>query len=127
MLTINARANNNVKVNKKVDRRNTVRRNPGHIKPTTKFMETVGGRLAMQGLVWGGATRVMMNEHFQDQISDPHNLMTAAAVTSLVTVGSLITEKDTGHESYFAWTPEAESINGRTAMMGILGAFLVNI
>lgn len=126
MATITARATN-VKVTKKVDRRNTVRRNPGHVKQTPKFVETVGGRLAMQGLTWGGATRLMMNERFQDQLSDPHNLMTAAAVTTLVTVASLITEKDVGHESYYAWTPDAETLNGRTAMVGILAAMLVNV
>lgn len=115
------------KVTKKTDRRNTVRRNPGHVKQTPKFVETIGGRLAMQGLTWGGATRLMMNERFQDQLSDPHNLMTAAAVTTLVTLASLITEKDVGHESYYAWTPDAETLNGRTAMVGILAAMLVNV
>jgi hypothetical protein len=92
-----------------------------------KFAENVGGRLAMQGLTWGGATRFMMNEHFQDQIKDPHNLMTAAAVTSLVCVASTITAKETDDESYFAWTPEAETLNGRVAMMGILAAFVLNV
>lgn len=92
-----------------------------------KFAENVGGRLAMQGLTWGGATRLMMNEHFQDQLKDPHNLMTAAAVTSLVCVASTITAKDTDKESYFAWTPDAETLNGRVAMMGILSAFLFNV
>lgn len=92
-----------------------------------KFAENVGGRLAMQGLTWGGATRFMMNEHFQDQLNDPHNLMTAAAVTSLVCVASTITAKDTDHESYFAFTPEAETLNGRVAMMGILAAFVLNV
>ena len=92
-----------------------------------KFAENVGGRLAMQGLTWGGATRLMMNEHFHDQISDPHNIMTAAAVTSLVYVASTITVRDTDRESYFAWTPEAETLNGRVAMMGILAAFVLNI
>ena len=93
----------------------------------TKFVENVGGRLAMQGLTWGGATRLMMNEHFQEQLQDPHNLMTAAAVSSLVCVASTITAKDTDKESYFAWTPDAETLNGRIAMMGILSAFLFNV
>ena len=102
-------------------------KNPSKPPKVAKFAENVGGRLAMQGLTWGGATRLMMNEHFQDQLSDPHNLMTAAAVTSLVCVASTITAKDTDHESYFAWTPEAETLNGRVAMMGILAAFVLNV
>jgi len=81
----------------------------------------------MQGLTWGGATRLMMNEQFQEQLKDPHNLMTAAAVSSLVCVASTITAKDTDNESYFAWTPDAETLNGRVAMMGILAAFLLNV
>lgn len=93
----------------------------------SKFVENVGGRLAMQGLTWGGATRLMMNEQFQEQLKDPHNLMTAAAVSSLVCVASTITAKDTDNESYFAWTPDAETLNGRVAMMGILAAFLLNV
>ncbi len=93
----------------------------------TKFAENLGGRLAMQGLVWGGATRLMMNEHFQDQLKDPHNLMMATAVTSLVGVASTITAKETDEESYFAWTPEAETLNSRLAMMGILSAFVFNV
>ena len=100
---------------------------PGPSPKIAKFAENVGGRLAMQGLTWGGATRVMMNEHFQDQLKDPHNLMMAAAVSSLVCVASTITANDTDHESYFAWTPDAETLNGRVAMMGILAAFVLNV
>ena len=92
-----------------------------------KLAENVGGRLAMQGLTWGGATHLMMNESFQEQLQDPHNLMTAAAVSSLVVVASTITAGDTDKESYFAWTPDAETLNGRVAMMGILSAFLFNV
>lgn len=93
----------------------------------SQFTETLGGRLAMQGLAWGGATRVLMNERFMDQLSDPHNLMTATAVTGLVGLASAVTVDKVGEESYFSWTPEAESINGRLAMVGIIAALAFNI
>ena len=97
-------------------------------RPTpSQFTETLSGRLAMQGLAWGGATRILMNEHFMDQLSDPHNRMTAAAVTGLVGIASAVTVDKVGEESYFSWTPEAENVNGRLAMIGIIAALAFNI
>ena len=93
----------------------------------SQFTETLGGRLAMQGLVWGGAARTMLNEHFVDQLSDPHAVMTTAAVAGLVGVASAVTAEKAGEETYYSWTPEAETLNGRLAMLGITAALLFNI
>ena len=94
---------------------------------TAKFVENLGGRLAMQGFTWGTINHAVLNETFQEQVKDPHNLMMAAAVTSLVCVASTITAKYTDEESYFAWTPDAETLNGRVAMASILAAFALNV
>lgn len=92
-----------------------------------KLVERVSGRLGMQGLFWGGLNEMMLNENFQQQLQDPHNLMTAAAVTTLVVGGSAFTKNDYNDTAYFAWTPEAEELNGRLAMVGILAAFVAGV
>ena len=90
-------------------------------------LETLGGRLAMQGSLWGGATKIMMNETLADQVHNPHCMMTAAAVTSLVTLGTLVTNRDIGDESYYSFTPDAETLNGRGAMMVTRPAATLNL
>ena len=95
--------------------------------PPLKSLETLGGRLAMQGSFWGAASKYMMGETLAQQVQDPHCMMTVAAVTSLVTLGTLVTNKDIGEESYYSFTPEAEELNGRVAMMGILCAAALNL
>jgi hypothetical protein len=97
------------------------------VTPPLKSLETLGGRLAMQGSLWGGISKVMLDETLADQVRDPHCMMTVAAVTSLVTLGTLITNRNIGDESYYSFTPEAEVINGRVAMMGILAATVLNL
>lgn len=89
--------------------------------------ERVNGRLAMQGVAWGAINQFVLHEGgIRDQIQDPHNLMTAAAVSTLVMLGSSITQED-NHTSYFSWTPEAETLNGRAAMCAITIATLFNL
>jgi hypothetical protein len=88
--------------------------------------EKLNGRLAMQGLTWGTINQFMLNEGgVQDQVQDPHNLMTAAAVTALVALGTSVTQNE--EESYFAWTPEAELLNGRVAMCAFAVISLFNL
>lgn len=88
--------------------------------------EKLNGRLAMQGLTWGTINQFMLSEGgIQDQVHDPHNLMTAAAVTALVALGTSVTQNE--EESYFAWTPEAELLNGRVAMCAFAVIALFNL
>jgi len=109
---------------------NVTTRTPTKTKTPSKVLRTaeiLNGRLAMQGVTWGTINQFVLHEGgIQQQIQDPHNLMTAAAVTALVTLGTSVTQ-NTDHESYFAWTPEAELINGRAAMCAIAVAGLLNL
>ena len=100
---------------------------PKKVTPSIKSLETLGGRLAMQGSLWGAAGKLMLGETLAQQVQDPHCMMTVAAVSSLVTLGSLVTNKNIGNESYYSFTPEAEELNGRVAMMGILAASVLNL
>ena len=105
----------------------TTRKAP-KVSPVLKTAEILNGRLAMQGCVWGTVNQVVMNEGgVQQQIQDPHNLMTAAAVTTLVALGTSVTQNDSEHKSYFAWTPDAELLNGRAAMCAIAAALAFNL
>lgn len=62
----------------------------------------------------------------RDQIQDPHNLLMATAVTALVAVGTSATQ-NMEEFTYFAWSPEAEELNGRVAMLAITAAALFNL
>ena len=96
-------------------------------KAILQVAEKLNGRLAMQGVTWGAVNQFMLHEGgVRDQLQDPHNLMTVAAVTSLVALGTSVTQNQE-HESYFAWTPEAELLNGRTAMIAIAIAGVLNL
>jgi hypothetical protein len=89
--------------------------------------EKLNGRLAMQGVTWGTINQFVLHEGgVRTQIQDPHNMMTAAAVTALVALGTSVTQNDE-HKSYFAWTPEAETLNGRAAMCAMVLAGLLNL
>lgn len=93
-----------------------------------KIAERLNGRLAMQGVTWGAVNQLVLNEGgIRDQIHDPHNLMTAAAITTLVTLGSSVTQNYSDKDSYFAWTPDAELLNGRLAMCALTVATIFNI
>jgi hypothetical protein len=96
-------------------------------KAILQVAEKLNGRLAMQGVTWGVINQVVLHEGgVQQQLQDPHNVMTVAAVTALVCLGTSVTQND-DHESYFAWTPEAELLNGRTAMLAMVAAIAFNI
>ncbi len=110
------------KTNKKVLRKPSITSK----KAILDVAEKLNGRLAMQGLTWGTINQFMLNEGgVQDQVQDPHNLMTAAAVTALVALGTSVTQNE--EESYFAWTPEAELLNGRVAMCAFAVIALFNL
>ena len=96
-------------------------------KAIMQVAEKLNCRLAMQGVTWGSINQLVFHEGgVQQQLQDPHNLMTVAAVTALVSLGTSVTQ-NSDHESYFAWTPEAELLNGRVAMLAMVAAGAFNI
>ena len=96
-------------------------------KAILKVAEKLNGRLAMQGVTWGAINQIVLHEGgVQQQIQDPHNILTLGAVTALVSLGTSVTQNNE-HESYFAWTPEAELLNGRAAMLAMVVAAAFNL
>jgi len=87
-------------------------------KPLEKI-ETLGGRLAMQGILWGSVNYMMFNEGLSEQLTDPKTMLLASAVTGLVAAGSVFTLDNMGDEEYLYWTTEAETMNGRLAMVAV--------
>ena len=92
-------------------------------KPLEKI-ETLGGRLAMQGVLWGSVNYMMFNEGLSEQLTDPKTMLLASAVTGLVAAGSAFTLDDMGEEEYLYWKPEAELMNGRLAMVAVTTGLL---
>tara|TARA_R110002073_G_scaffold120238_1_gene262065 strand:- start:467 stop:811 length:345 start_codon:yes stop_codon:yes gene_type:complete len=92
-----------------------------------KVAERLNGRLAMQGVTWGTLNQFILHEGgVRNQLQDPHNLITIAAVTALVTAGTSFTQNEY-EKSYFVWTPEVELLNGRVVMGAITVAGLLNL
>ena len=91
-----------------------------------KFAETVNSRSAMQGVVWGGVNYLMTGHNIVQQLYDPGNDLNAVVVTALVAAGSAITLDDIDKKSYWSFTPDAEIVNGRAAMLGFIVALLLS-
>ena len=93
-------------------------------KPLEK-LETLGGRLAMQGVLWGSVNYMMFNEGLSEQLTDPKTMLLASAVTGLVAAGSAFTLDNMGEEEYLYWKPEVETLNGRLAMVAVTTGLLL--
>jgi len=105
------------------------KRVPGPTKVPTKPLEkieTLGGRLAMQGVLWGYVNYTTFNEGLSQQLTDPKTMLLASAVTGLIALGSVFTLDTMGDDEYAYWTPEAETINGRLAMVATTAGFLLS-
>lgn len=87
-------------------------------------IETLGGRMAMQGVLWGSVNYMMFNEGLHEQLTDPKTMLLASAVTGLVAAGSAFTLDNMGEEEYLYWTPDAETMNGRLAMVAVTTGLL---
>ena len=94
-----------------------------------RFVEKVNGRSAMQGFIWGSVKAGITGESIMSQIMTktetgmdmvPTGVLEFFAVTSLVTVGSLITEKLDPVPEEGKFTDDAEMLNGRLAMIGFI-------
>ncbi len=79
-----------------------------------RFAETVNGRSAMQGVAWATVEAVSHNAHQFEALD-------AVAVTGLVALGTVFTYNDTESIAWGPFTPEAESKNGRGAMLAMAG------
>ena len=91
-----------------------------------EFAETLNGRAAMQGIVWGGVNAMMTGDTLIQQISKPMDDLNAVWVTAIVAAGSAFTLETMRDESYWSFTPEAEIKNGRAAMVGFSIALLLS-
>ena len=94
-----------------------------------RFVEKVNGRSAMQGFIWGSVKAGITGESIMNQIITktetgmdmvPTGVLEFFAVTSLITVGSLITEKLDPVPEEGKFTDDAEMLNGRLAMIGFI-------
>jgi len=91
--------------------------------------ENLNGRSAMLGFVAGAAAEVVTGQSLVQQFSENPVAVTGAA--GLVTLGSMMpvltmtmTDKSLGLDGSGEtqqWTPEAEQLNGRLAMVGLAG------
>lgn len=97
-----------------------------------KFAETVNGRCAMQGFIWGSVKEALSHESIMEQVimksSDgtmdinSTGVLEFSAVVALVTLGTVFTSvvKDASEYSSETFTNEAEMVNARLAMIGFL-------
>ena len=98
-----------------------------------EFAETINGRCAMQGFIWGSVREALTGQTIFEQLvtktSDGHiNIMPAGVldftvIVALVSLGTAITsfnqKNDEGSSNFEpAFTEDAEIINGRLAMVG---------
>jgi hypothetical protein len=93
------------------------------------FAEKVNGRCAMQGFIWGSVKAAVTGQTIMEQVMSktvdgvvmaPDSVLEFAAISGLVTVGSLITDKVDATEYKLSenFTMDAEMVNGRLAMVG---------
>ena len=102
-----------------------------------KFAETVNGRVAMQGFVWGTLNEAITGHSIKEQLISnnpmgglsivPENLLAATTVIGLVMLGTAMTsilpnENMENVKSRFSgpFDESAEVMNGRLAMLGFL-------
>ena len=97
-----------------------------------KFAETVNGRCAMQGFIWGSVKEAMTHETIMQQLltqtANGHIAINSTCVlefvgiVALVTLGTVFTSvvKDASAYSSETFTNDAEMINARTAMIGFV-------
>lgn len=95
-----------------------------------KFAETVNGRCAMQGFIWGSVKEAMTHESIMQQVLmknadgtmdiNSTGVLEFSAVVALVTLGTVFTSvlKDASGYTSETFTSDAEMLNARTAMIG---------
>lgn len=96
-----------------------------HPKSPLSKIETIAGRMAMQGTLWGAVDYMMFNEGFKQQLTDPKTMLITSCVTALVAAGSAATLDEMGEKEYLYWKPDAEVLNGRVAMAAVTALTLL--
>ena len=102
-----------------------------------QFAETVNGRAAMQGFIWGSLTEAMTGNTIKEQLVSanpaggldiiPGDVLAATTVIGLVALGTAITAilpneelQDSSMQLAGPFTSDAEVLNGRAAMIGFV-------
>jgi hypothetical protein len=95
-----------------------------------QFAETVNGRCAMQGFIWGSVKEAMTHESIMQQVFtkaadgsmdiNPAGILEFSTIIGLVTLGTVFTSvvKDASEYSSETFTSDAEMVNSRLAMVG---------
>ena len=88
--------------------------------------ELINGRSAMMGFTAGAGKMVLDSQPVLQQIHDPAQVLGAVLTVGTVAAGTFITidERLGMTDIPEPWTPENELLNGRAAMIGILGLTL---
>ena len=97
-----------------------------------KFAETINGRCAMQGFIWGSVKEAMTHQSIMQQVLmknadgtmdiNSTGVLEFSAVVALVTLGTVFTSvlKDASAYTSERFTNDAEMLNARTAMIGFV-------
>lgn len=86
--------------------------------------EVINMRAAMGGFVAGAANEITTGKTILEQVHDPSCMLNASLFVGLTALGTAFTINNrlsNESEEYGPFTPEAETVNGRTAMIGALG------
>ena len=86
--------------------------------------EVINMRAAMGGFVAGVANEIMTGKTILEQVHDPGCMLNASLFVGLTALGTAFTINNrlsNESEEYGPFTPDAETVNGRTAMIGALG------
>ena len=108
-----------------------------------EFAEIVNARCAMQGFIWGGIMEEttgnsIIEQVYRDNKMDNEGVLHAVSIIAIVTLATAITRIDKpGYNQIesslnvlgtkYNFEPTAELVNGRLAMLGMLGLILLNI
>lgn len=86
--------------------------------------EVINMRAAMGGFAAGAANEIMTGKTIVEQLYDPACMLNASLFVGLTAVGTAFTINNRlskESEEYGPFTPEAEAVNGRAAMVGAVG------
>ncbi len=86
--------------------------------------EVINMRAAMGGFVAGAANEIMTGKTIVEQFYDPSCMLNASlfvGLTALATSFTINNRLSDESEKYGPFTPDAETINGRAAMIGAVG------
>lgn len=86
--------------------------------------EVINMRAAMGGFAAGAANEIITGKTIVEQLYDPACMLNASLFVGLTAVGTAFTINNRlskESEEYGPFTPEAETVNGRAAMVGAVG------